>query len=75
MMESTLDYFLVLKDTAALKRGAALNKMTITGQTFYGLDRRNNFWTEKFLRNNPDTFEYAGDRYTTVRAKAVKEVV
>ena len=62
MRTPTTDYFLVLRDFHALKRGMALQKMTITSQAYYGIDKKNNFFTEKFLRNNPDTFEYSGDR-------------
>jgi len=61
-MITSPDYFLVLKDTGTLKRGQALEKMTILGQIFYGADRKNNFWTENFLRSKPDTYEHSRDR-------------
>jgi len=61
-MITSPDYFLVLKDTPMHKRGAALERMVILGQTFYGTDRKNNFWTESFLRAKPDTYEHSRDR-------------
>ena len=61
-IENTLDYFTVNTDTPAFKRGTALKKLTINAQMYYGTDKKNNFFTEKFLRSKPDTFEHAGDK-------------